>query len=258
MNILCYHGCGQPATHTTKTSRATKGPIDQCAPSANACPAVKQRKKSKVADHTDEQREQAHKKREATNLAKYGNTVSIMSPAIQAKRRATMIERYGVEHPTLNNDIREKAASSIKQAYINDETYAVRIIESRKQKHGEEYASITSKTRETNVANGRWVDPALRTVWAQYKFQVKYLTSKLYKKHKDIINPDDLPIGICLHQVDHIYSIRHGFENKVDPAIIASIHNLRMMWHTDNKSKHIRSDQTLETLMSAIEKGCKP
>lgn len=258
MNTLCYHGCGQPATHTTKTSRVTKGPINQCAPSANACPAVKARKKAKVSAHTEQQRAQTQQKREATNLNKYGTTVSIMSPDIQAKRRATMLERYRVEQPTLNDDIRAKAANSIKQAYVNDESYATRIIESRKQKHGEEYASITSKTRETNIANGRWVDPALRTAWAQYKFRVKYLTSKLYKKHKDLINPEDLPIGLCLYQVDHIYSVRHGFENNIDPTIIASIPNLRMMWHTDNKSKHIRSDQTLEALIAAIEKGSTP
>lgn len=258
MNTLCYHGCGQPATHTTKTSRATKGPINQCAPSANACPAVKARKKDKVATHTDEQRAAAQKQREATNLAKYGTTVSIMNPNIQEKRRTTLLERYGVEQPTLNPKIKAKAAAGIKQAYENDPTYATRIIESRKEKHGEQYTDIVNKTRDTQIANGRWVDPASRTEWAQYKFRVKYLTSKNYKKHKDLINPNDLPIGLCHYQVDHIYSIRHGFENNVAPEIIANVANLRMMWHTDNKSKHIRSDQTLEALVAAIKKGEHP
>jgi hypothetical protein len=255
MSILCYHGCGQPATHATKTSRATKGPINQCAKSANACPAVKDRKKAKVSAHTEEQRAAAQKKREATNLAKYGTTVSIMSPDIQAKRRQTLIERYGVEQPTLNEDLRKKAAAKIKKAYQDDPTYADRIIETRKKKHGEQYADIVNKIRDTNIENGRWVDPALRTPWAQYKFRVKYLTSKLYKKHKALINPDDLPIGRCDYQIDHIYSVRHGFENGVDPDIIASLPNLRLMWHTENKSKHIRSDQTLEALLEAVKKG---
>ena len=255
MTILCYHGCGQPATHTTKTSRATKGPIHQCAKSANACPAVKERKRAKIAAHSDEQRAAAQKKREATNLAKYGTTVSIMSLEVQAKRKQTLLERYGVEQPTLNEDLRKKAADGIKQAYQDDPTYANRIIETRKQKHGEHYTDIVNKIRDTIIENGRWVDPSQRTPWAQYKFKVKYLTSKLYKKHKDLINPNNLPIGRCQYQIDHIYSIRHGFENNVPPEVIASLPNLRMMWHTDNKSKHIRSDQTLEQLLESVKRA---
>jgi hypothetical protein len=81
---------------------------------------------------------------------------------------------------------------------------------------------------------------------------VKTLLSQVainYKKFKNIINPNDLPIGICQYQIDHIYSMRVGFENNVDPTIIAHIANLRLMWHVDNKSKHIRCDQTLDELM---------
>ena len=33
------------------------------------------------------------------------------------------------------------------------------------------------------------------------------------------------------------------------PAVIANINNLRIMWHTANKSKHIRSDITPDQLM---------
>ena len=45
---LCQHGCGQPATYTTKSSLGTgpfKGaPVNQCARSHNSCPAVKAKK----------------------------------------------------------------------------------------------------------------------------------------------------------------------------------------------------------------------
>lgn len=262
MSKLCYHGCGQPATHRTKTSRATKGPIDQCAASANACPAVKERKRqSSLAKYGTEfpwQTDEVKKKKAETNLAKYGTTVSIMSPEIQAKRKQTMLDRYGVEQPTLNEDIKKKAADRIKQAYIDDPTLSKRQVQSKRDKYGEDFTEPVAKGRATQIANGRWVDPQFRTAWAQYKFRVKYLTSRLYKKHKDIINPNDLPIGICAYQIDHIYSIRHGFENNVDPEIVASLPNLRLLWHTENKSKHIRSDQSLEALVEAVKKGCEP
>jgi hypothetical protein len=256
--ILCQHGCGQPATHKTKSSLGSgpfKGnPVDQCATSPNSCPAVKARK---IANSIEKygtaypwQTKDVIKKRNQTNLAKYGHVSSIMNPEIQAKRKKTMLDRYGVEEPTQNKEIRKKAANGVKQSYINDPTLSTKQLQSKKKKYGDDFADIVSKSRTTQIANGRWVDPAKRTEWAQYKFRVKYLTAKTYKKFKDMINPTDLPIGRCEYQVDHIYSIRHGFENNVDPAILANIANLRLLWHTENKSKHIRSDYTLEELMA--------
>jgi hypothetical protein len=260
--ILCQHGCGQPATHQTKSSLGSgpfKGaPIDQCAKSPNSCPAVKARK---IANSIEKygtaypwQTKDIIEKRNQTNLAKYGHISSIMNPGIQAKRKKTMLDRYGVEEPTQNEEIRAKAAAGVKQSYINDPKLSTKQLQSKKEKYGNDFADIVSKSRTTQIANGRWVDPAKKTEWAQYKFRVKYLTAKAYKKFKDIINPADLPIGRCEYQVDHIYSIRHGFENNVDPTIIADIANLRILWHTENKSKHIRSDYTLKEL-TAKTKG---
>jgi hypothetical protein len=258
MTILCQHGCGQPATYTTKGSLKSGpfngAPVSQCSKSHNACPAIKQKKIDTSINNYGTaypwQTEDIKQKRNQTNLDKYGHISSIMNPEIQAKRKATMMDRYGVEEPTLNEEIRLRAAAGVKQSYINDPELANKQIQIRKDKYGEDYAGPVAKRRATQIANGRWVDPAKRTEWAQYKFRVKYLTAKAYKKFKSIINPDDLPIGLCEYQVDHIYSIRHGFENNVDPAIIANIANLRLLWHTENKSKHIRSDHTLEELLA--------
>ena len=255
--ILCQHGCGKPAIHITKGSLGTgpfKGaPVHQCAKSSNSCQAVKDRKvASSLVKYGTEypwQTKEIGDKRNATNLKKYGHISSVMNPDIQAKRKKTMLDRYGVEEPTQNEEIRKKAAVGVKQSYINDPTLSTKQLQSKKKKYGDDFADIVSKSRKTQIANGRWVDPAKRTEWAQYKFRVKYLTAKAYKKFKDIINPTDLPIGRCEYQVDHIYSIRHGFENNVDPTIIADIANLRLLWHTENKSKHIRSDYTLEELL---------
>jgi len=260
--ILCQHGCGKPAIHITKGSLGTgpfKGaPVHQCAKSHNACSSIKQKKMETSIKNYGTAYPQQNKdhmaKIMATNIEKYGHACSLKNPKQQAKRKATMIERYGVEEPTQNKELRAKAAEAVKQSYVNDPTLSKRQIQTRREKYGEDYKEIVNKTRNTQIANGRWVDPAVRTEWAQYKFRVKYLTAKAYKKHKDIINPNNLKIGLCDYQIDHIYSIRHGFENKVAPEVIANIHNLRLLWHTENKSKHIRSDTTLEEL-TAKTKG---
>jgi len=256
----CRHGCGQVATHTTKGSLWNgpfKGkPVHQCAKSANACPAVKQRKveTSRKNFGTDYpwQTTEVLDRRKQTTIEKYGDVCSLKNPEQQAKRKATLLERYGVEEPTLNADIRAKAAAGVKQSYINDPTLAKRQIESRRAIYGDEYADIVEKNRQTQIANGRWIAPEKRSEWNLYKFKVKQLTAKVYKANKDVINPNNLPLGVCDYQIDHIYSIRHGFENNIPYKLIANIHNLRMLWHTDNKSKHIRSDQTIEELASKI------
>lgn len=257
MKILCQHGCGQPATYTTKGSLKSGpfsgSPVSQCSKSHNACPAIKQKKiDTSIKTYGTAypwQTDIIKQKRNQTNIHIYGHACSLKNPDQQAKRKATLMDRYGVEEPTLNNEIRLKATAGIKQSYINDPTKAIRMIETRKEKYGDTYTDIVNKGRATQIANGRWVDPAKKTEWARYKFRVKYLTAKTYKKFKDTINPSDLPVGLCKYQVDHIYSIRHGFENNVDPSIISDLANLRLLWHTENKSKHIRSDITLEELM---------
>jgi hypothetical protein len=256
--ILCQHGCGKPATYQTKSSLSSgpfKGaPIHQCAKSANSCPAVKSRKiessRKKYGTDYPWQNSDIIEKRNLTNLEKYGHISSIMNPVVQDKRTKTMIDRYGVKEPLLNEEIRSRVALAVKQSYINDPTLSMRQVRSKKEKYGEDLTEIVEKARATQIASGRWVDPAQKTEWARYKFRVKYLTAKLYKKYKHLVNPDNLPIGRCKYQIDHIYSIREGFENKVDPGLIAHIKNLRLLWHTDNKSKHIRSDQTLEELLT--------
>jgi hypothetical protein len=255
---LCQHGCGKPAVHITKSSLGSgpfKGaPVHQCATSANSCQAVKDRKvASSIAKYGTKypwQTKEVIETRNQTNLKKYGHNSSIMNPTIQAKRKKTMIDRYGVEEPLLNDQIRTKAAAGMLAAHAADPSISAQSVATKREKYGDDLSSITSKNRKTQIANGRWVDPAKKTEWNLYKFQCRRQTAINYKKFKDIINPDNLPLGVCDYQIDHIYSIRHGFENGVDPAVIASLPNLRLLWHTDNKSKHIRSDHTLEELLA--------
>lgn len=256
----CQHGCGQLATYTTKGSRWNspfKGkPVHQCSQSHHACPAIKQKKidtsrKNFGTDYPQQNKDHMAKIVE-TNINKYGHACSLKNPEQQAKRTATLLERYGVEHPTMNDTIRRKAANSIAQSYIEDSTYATRIIKTRSQKYGVDYASIVNKTRDTQIANGRWVAPENRTAWNLYKFNVRQLTAKAYTAYKHLLNPLDLPIGVCAYQLDHIYSIRHGFANNIPYQIIANFHNLQVLWHIDNKSKHIQSNQTIQELVTKI------
>jgi hypothetical protein len=255
--ILCQHGCGKPAIHITKGSLGSgpfKGaPVHQCATSANSCQAVKDRKVAsslaKYGTNYPWQTKEVIETRNQTNIEKYGHVSSIMNPTIQAKRKKTMLDRYGVEEPTQNEEIRKKAAAGVKRAHADDPELVKRQVRTRKEKYGEDCAEIVDKIRATQVANGRWVDPALRSEWTKYKRSVDYHTYWNYKKFKHIINPNDLPLGHTTYQLDHIYSRKTGFENKVDPKIIGHQENLRVIPASDNRAKSYNCDITLEELM---------
>lgn len=258
---LCQLGCGQEATYTTKGSNKYgpfKGaPVHQCAKHHSACPAIKAQKIAtsieKFGTAYPWQTKEIAEKRDATNIEKYGSKCSLLNEDQQAKRKATMLDRYGVEEPTMNDAIRQKAAASLKQAHANDPDIAVRIIQTKNAAYGDGWADITKKTKSTQIANGRWIDPAKRTEWAAYKFDVKKATLLSYKEHKEQLNPTDLPFGVCQYQIDHIFSVRQGFEDGISPSVIGHWCNLRVIWHTENKSKHTKCGHTIEELTVKIK-----
>lgn len=71
-------------------------------------------------------------------------------------------------------------------------------------------------------------------------------TCKLYPTK--IQNHSDL--GKSGFHVDHIYSIREGFDNQIPPEILAHHSNLRVIVGTDNMSKGSRSDITEDELLT--------
>lgn len=52
---------------------------------------------------------------------------------------------------------------------------------------------------------------------------------------------------------DHLYSVRNGFINKVDPEIIKHPANCALMLHKDNNFKNYNSSITLDELLKRIE-----
>lgn len=266
---LCDYGCGQPAIHRTNGSRDDGpfrgGPIYRCAKSHHACPAIKQKKiQTSLKNYGTEypwQTEEVMARRDQTNIKKYGNRCSIRSPDVANKRKKTMLERYGVEQPTSNLELRARAAAGVKQSYINDPTLSARQVKRRREIYGEDCQPIVAKCRATRIASGSWLDPSKKTEWLNYKRAVGNLTRRSYKKFAHLINPQNLPTGLCQYQLDHIFSIRKGFELNIAPDVIAHYTNLRMLWHSENKSKSIRCDCTVEELyerIGATEAAPKP
>ena len=86
--------------------------------------------------------------------------------------------------------------------------------------------------------HGRW-NPD-KGKFKEYANQVRYLTEKNYNKYKEMINPNNLPRmpngTINGYQLDHIISVKKGFEDNISPAVIASPSNLQTLpWHINRQ-----------------------
>jgi hypothetical protein len=75
---------------------------------------------------------------------------------------------------------------------------------------------------------------------------VHKLTSKNYELHKDEINPNTYPRTVCGieggYQLDHIISIKFGFENNILPEVLAEKSNLRMLPWKENLMRNYLKD----------------
>ena len=106
---------------------------------------------------------------------------------------------------------------------------------------------------ETN-AESQWafVENKFITAPAEYKKAVWKETGISYKKYKLILGERSRT-----RQLDHIYSILHGFRDSIDPLILGNIVNLRILDSKMNQSKSMNSDYTKEELMKLYEEVIK-
>lgn len=96
----------------------------------------------------------------------------------------------------------------------------------------------------------------------EYSKIVSSMSSLNYNKFKDIINPNNLDRGCswlgATHHLDHIVSVHYGMMNDIDPRIISSPHNLRMLTTEENLKKKDRCDMTIEELINLIQNSDLP
>ncbi len=97
----------------------------------------------------------------------------------------------------------------------------------------------TNKTVACGPNHYRW-NPD-KTKFEEYKRQVRRLSEQVYRTYKDVINPSNLKravAGICDgYQLDHIISIKEGFEKKIPVCEISHINNLQMLPWQENLAK---------------------
>lgn len=148
-------------------------------------------------------------------IRKYGTPSVLQVPAIKAKIDATMMKNHGVSHP-----------------YLID-------IQSR-----------TDKMAQTNIRNGRWIDPVFLREFIRFKRAAWKLTEQNIIKFRAHWLQDLRSRKI---QLDHIYSLHDAFRNGVAIEVVASICNLQLLPGPMNLSKGSDSWMTLDDLLLVIE-----
>lgn len=128
------------------------------------------------------------------------------------KQKKTFLEKYGVDNPSKNLEVRKKISDS--------------------------HIKKGATPRDQRSLKKLYYD----TVW--------YFTEQNWKRHFDIINP--LRLNRSLNALDHIYSIQEGFRNNIPPYIIGHYSNLRVITFSENSKKGMRCDKSLEQLFSDI------
>lgn len=96
-----------------------------------------------------------------------------------------------------------------------------------------------------------------KSAWDAYKSKVYQYTRASYKKHKSLINPDNLPrtvSGKKGYHLDHIASIKNCFEWGVPPDKCGDYRNLRMIaWKENSSKKSISLENIPEIIYPYIE-----
>lgn len=101
---------------------------------------------------------------------------------------------------------------------------------------------------EKRILSGRAKPITSLSEYLIYKRQVWKESNKNYRKFKDLYGDRN-----SLYHLDHIFSILDGFNNKIDPTIIGSAINLRIISGLSNRSKNSKSHISKQELFKLFE-----
>ena len=183
------------------------------------------------------------KERKSSGLAnsirsKIGSTIKRNNQNLTSAERR---DRYGWLH-RLSPENQEKWKQEVMLQTGYHKWWKSATSEDIKQIVIKRFATLTRICKELVEAAHRDpqdMDKYYQAVWS--------ITDVNYYKNRTVIDPDSKR-GPDWH-LDHIYSVKAGFINKVDPFIIGSCANLRIISKSENLQKNARCDITLEQLL---------
>jgi len=188
---------------------------------------------------------------------------------INKNRVVAMNEKYGVDSAFSLKSTRDKIKKGNLEKYGVEYLFQLQEFQDgmklkMKEKYGETNPSLVpelkDKKKQTMVNSKRWIADEDLSEWGLYKKDVTRRTRKTLldfgdKKFgidwRDKIGKMGVDEGM---QIDHIFSIKHGYDNGVAPEVISNITNLQMVTWEENIEKSVKSGITLDELTSLTQK----
>jgi protein-tyrosine-phosphatase len=152
--------------------------------------------------------------------------------------------------------------AKLKQANYQDFssiTAIINLYDCSEQEAIEYQITKNAKVRATNELNSYWIPLDKKSECELYYRDVWRLTEKNYKKYYDVINPNNVKRGHFKNEtnpwhLDHKYSIKQGFLDKIDYSLIASVANLQIILGKENIKKKDKCSISLEELKKEAAK----
>lgn len=175
----------------------------------------------------------------------------------------------GDKNPSKKDNVKEKKSQIIinyenVNKYLNKFNFRLNSIEGDNK-----FSKLSITCNNNHIFNIQWASVKTRQNMCRYCYYdsiripfdeielfetysktVRSLTRFTFNKNKNIIDPDGLKeLDSKNYHIDHIYSISDGFLNNIEPKVIASVNNLRVINKTENLKKGKKSNLTIEKLM---------
>lgn len=262
--MYCSRKCANPYKHLIKDCKE-KGITN-----TSQSQSVKDKKKVKYENRTDEERAEISKKISATKtnktedeknaikekteqtcLERCGETTNLKTQESKDKIKETCLERYGVAFASQSSVVKDKIKETNMEIYGVENISQAQVIKDKKKETcfenwGVEYYTQSKDFKEWLTEKRNEMYPKGREDLAGYYYTVGMLTEQTYKEHKHLLDPNDLRSKDW--HLDHTYSVIEGYRNEIDPAIISCVTNLKIISSTENLSKNAKCNKTLEQL----------
>ena len=139
--------------------------------------------------------------------------------------------------------------------------FSENVVSQWKRTGSDDRRESTRKTFKASVHNKETVQKMRKTKWA--KWGMENATEEQWKEFRRYARScrklsqkwgkdNGYETGRQTFHIDHIYSIRDGFVNKVSPLILSHPANLRILGAKQNSSKSYKSEITLDELLLKI------
>jgi hypothetical protein len=166
------------------------------------------------------------------------------------KRRDSSLDKFGVDHPSMSNDIKDK-----KKTYYQDNFGCDFLFQT---KYFIENTEIKNKVKETKIKNGKIISDEQMEPFMLYKRNCRKITQRVKKELFDKWDGHDYYDGEYIKEnknlnntnplyptIDHKISIFSGFINNISEEEICDIKNLCITKRSINCKKREKNYETV-------------